>query len=336
MKTETKETPVKGALIYQPQGAAGEYAKWAINLYHGCSNGCTYCYNRRGVLSHVFGDKPELAAPIIKLREKLLNMYMKDRGITARENIYSSAVFMHGVLAAQRLILADLAKIGEDKIRKDGGIFFSFTCDPFDSYLANNNNITQWMLHTLVTSQIPVTILTKNVDWLYTEGWHRALTHHPMIEPEYAENLPHCLTIGFTITGKDELEPNAPSTEKRIEALRKLHDEYKIKTFVSLEPIIDLHSASDVIKETYKITDEIHIGAQSPIKKDRYDPKEFGCFVTAIKCIACFSKTRFQVKNSMYKQADAFGGVYRDLCVRRLDEIREIYTVKSKEENDEK
>lgn len=48
METETKETPVKGALIYQPQGAAGEYAKWAINLYHGCSNGCTYCYNRRG------------------------------------------------------------------------------------------------------------------------------------------------------------------------------------------------------------------------------------------------------------------------------------------------
>ena len=70
-------------------------------------------------MSHVFGDKPELAAPIIKLREKLLNMYMKDRGITAREKIYPSAVFMHGVLAAQRLILTDLAKIGEDKIRKD-------------------------------------------------------------------------------------------------------------------------------------------------------------------------------------------------------------------------
>ena len=335
MKTETKETPVKGALIYQPQGAAGEYAKWAINLYHGCSNGCTYCYNRRGVLSHVFGDKPELAAPIIKLREKLLNMHMKYRGITARENIYSSAVFIHGVLAAQRLILTDLAKIGEDKIRKDGGIFFSFTCDPFDSYLANNNNITQWMLHTLVTSQIPVTILTKNVDWLYTKGWELTLTRSPNAWPEYVENLPHCLTIGFTITGKDELEPNAPSTEKRIEALRKLHDEYKIKTFVSLEPIIDLHSASDVIKETYKITDEIRIGAQSPIKKDRYDPNEFVGFVTAVKCIARFSKTRFQVKNSMYKQAEAFGGVYRDLCVRRLDEIREIYKSKQKE-NDEK
>ena len=261
---------------------------------------------------------------------------MKDRGITARENIYPSAVFWNGLFAAQRLILTDIAKIGEDKIRKDGGIFFSFTCDPFDSYLANNNNITKWMLYSLVTSQIPVTILTKNVDWLYTEGWDRALTHSPMIEPEYAENLPHCLTIGFTITGKDELEPGAPSTEKRIEALRKLHDEYKIKTFVSLEPITSIHAASDVIKETYKITDEIRIGAQSPIKKDRYDPNEFGGFVTAVKCIARFSKCRFQVKNSMYKQAEAFGGVYRDLCVRRLDEIREIYKSKQKEENDEK
>ena len=335
METETKETPVKGALIYQPQGAAGEYAKWAINLYHGCSNGCTYCYNRRGVLSHVFGDKPELAAPIVKLREKLLNMYMKDRGITARENIYSSAVFIHGVLAAQRLILADLAKIGEDKIRKDGGIFFSFTCDPFDSYLDNNNNITKWMLQTLVTSQIPVTILTKNVDWLYTEGWDRALTHSPMIEPEYAENLPHCLTIGFTITGKDKLEPGAPSTEKRIEALRKLHDEYKIKTFVSLEPITSICTASEVIKKTYQITDEIRIGAQSPIKKDRYDPNEFFGFVTSVKFLACDLPCRFMVKDSMYKQAEAFGGTYRDMCIAKLDEIRKIYESKQTG-NDEK
>ena len=335
METETKETPIKGALIYQPQGAAGEYAKWAINLYHGCSNGCTYCYNRRGVLSHVFGDKPELAAPIVKLREKLLNMYMKDRGITARENIYPSAVFWYGIFAAQRLILTDLAKIGEDKIRKDGGIFFSFTCDPFDSYLDNNNNITKWMLQTLVTSQIPVTILTKNVDWLYTEGWDRALTHSPMIEPEYAENLPHCLTIGFTITGKDKLEPGAPSTEKRIEALRKLHDEYKIKTFVSLEPITSICTASEVIKKTYQITDEIRIGAQSPIKKDRYDPNEFFGFVTSVKFLACDLPCRFMVKDSMYKQAEAFGGTYRDMCIAKLDEIRKIYESKQTG-NDEK
>lgn len=323
---ETKETPVKGTLIYQPQGAAGEYAKWAINLYHGCSNGCTYCYNRRGVLSHVFGDKPELAAPIIKLREKLLHEYMKERGIAARENIYESTVFMNTVLAAKDLILTDLEKIGEDRIRKDGGIFFSFTCDPFDSCLYNNNdNILEWMLYKLVTRQIPVTILTKNVDWLYTEGWKKVLTRSPMTWPEYVENLPHCLTIGFTITGNDKLEPNAPSTEERIEALRKLHDEYRIKTFVSLEPITSIHTASEVIKKTYQIADEIRIGAQSPIKKDRYDPNEFFGFITAIKYLARDFDCRFMVKDSMYKQAETFDDTYRDMCIAILDEIREIY-----------
>ena len=191
------------------------------------------------------------------------------------------------------------------------------------------------MLQSLVTSQIPVTILTKNVDWLYTEGWDRALTHHPMIEPEYAENLPHCLTIGFTITGKDELEPNAPSTEKRIEALRKLHDEYKIKTFVSLEPIIDLHSASEVIKKTYKITDEIRIGAQSPIKKNRYNVMEFISFVVAVRSLANNLDCHFMVKDSMYKQAETFDDISCRVCVKALDEIKNIYESKQKE-NDEK
>lgn len=328
---DKEETPIKGALIYQPQGAAGEYAKWAINLYHGCSNGCTYCYNRRGVLSHVFGDKPELAAPIIKLREKRVKEYMKERGIAARENMYQSTVFLITVVAAKDLMLADLEKIGEDKIRKDGGIFFSFTCDPFDSSLVNNSNIISWMLYKLVTRQIPVTILTKNVDWLYSQGWELVLTRSHLTWPEYVENLPHCLTVGFTITGKDKLEPGAPSTEKRIEALRKLHDEYKIKTFVSLEPIIDLHTASEVIKKTYKFTDEIRIGAQSPIKKDRYDPNEFAGFIIAVKTLARGLDCRFMVKDSMYKQAETFDDAYRDMCIAKLDEIREIYNSKQKE-----
>ena len=30
--------------IYQPKGKAGEYAKYAYNVYTGCDHGCTYCY----------------------------------------------------------------------------------------------------------------------------------------------------------------------------------------------------------------------------------------------------------------------------------------------------
>lgn len=329
MKTETKETPVKGALIYQPQGAAGEYAKWAINLYHGCSNGCTYCYNRRGVLSHVFGDKPELATPIIKQRDKQLNEYLKKNNMTAHDAIPQKVIRDTTAVVALSIVAKDIIRIGEDVIREDGGIFFSFTCDPFDPDI--DMDILRMIVFVLLDRQIPATILTKNTDWLENDKWK------DFLEPDadYPDDLLRDLTIGFTITGKDKLEPNAPSTEERIEALRKLHDEYKIKTFVSLEPITSIHTASEVIKKTYQITDEIRIGTQSPIKKDRYDPPEFVGFIVAVKTLARGLYCRFMVKDSMYKQAETFEGAYRDLCVRNLDEIKKIYESKQKE-NDEK
>lgn len=325
METETNETPVKGALIYQPQGAAGEYAKWAINLYHGCSNGCTYCYNRRGVLSHVFGDKPELAAPIVKERDKYLNWYMKENSLTAHDAIPQKVIRDATDTAAIIIVAEDIMRIGEDVIREDGGIFFSFTCDPFDPDI--DADMLRMIVFVLLDRQIPVTILTKNVDWLENDKWK------DFLEPDTdcPDNLLRDLTIGFTITGKDKLEPGAPSTEERIEALRKLHDEYKIKTFVSLEPITSIHTASEVIKKTYEIADGIRIGAQSPIKKDRYDPHEFFGFITAVKFLARDLPCCFMVKDSMYKQAETFEDTYRDMCIAKLDEIREIYNSKQKE-----
>ena len=323
-------TPVKGALIYQPQGAAGEYAKWAINLYHGCSNGCIYCYNRRGVLSHVFGDKPELAAPIIRQRDKLLYEYLKKNNMTAHDAIKKGVVDHKGLMATLDLISKDLEKIGIDRIRQDGGIFFSFTCDPFDIE-ADMFILQQVVLH-LLFDRISVTILTKNVNWMQMGLWKSTLRD---LTTDYKDIARH-LTIGFTITGKDKLEPGAPSTEERIEALRELHDKYMVKTFVSLEPIKSIHTASEVIKKTYQITDEIRIGAQSPIKKDRYDSNEFFGFVTAVKFLARDLPCRFMVKDSMYKQAETFDVVSRNMCIRNLDEIREIYKSKQKAENHEK
>ena len=332
MKTETKETPVKGALIYQPQGAAGEYAKWAINLYHGCSNGCTYCYNRRGVLSHVFGDKPELAAPIIKSRDRQINYFLELKKLTAHNPIPDVVIENCTNIAIRSWIYIDTKRIGVSRLIEDGGVFMSFTCDPLDAE-DNVQNYTLYAVKRLLKYGIPATLLTKNVTWLKEDNWKKLLKEYPK---HICCSTHHALlTIGFTITGKDELEPNAPSTEKRIEALRKLHDEYKIKTFVSLEPIIDLHSASEVIKKTYKITDEIRIGAQSPIKKNRYNVMEFISFVVAVRSLANNLDCHFMVKDSMYKQAETFDDISCRVCVKALDEIKNIYESKQKE-NDEK
>lgn len=328
METEKKETPVKGALIYQPQGAAGEYAKWAINLYHGCSNGCTYCYNRRGVLSHVFSDKPELAASIVKSRDRQINYFMERKKITAHDPIPDVAIENCTNVAICSLIYNDTRRIGIFRLIEDGGVFMSFTCDPLDTD-ENAQHYTFVAAKKLLGYGIPVTLLTKNVAWLKEDSWKLLLEEYPKLI--CCQNHHALLTIGFTITGKDELEPNAPSTEKRIEALRKLHDEYKIKTFVSLEPITSIHTASEVIKKTYEIADGIRIGAQSHIKKDRYDSNEFFGFITAVKFLARDLPCCFMVKDSMYKQAETFEDTYRDMCIAKLDEIREIYNSKQKE-----
>lgn len=323
-----EETPVKGALIYQPQGAAGEYAKWAINLYHGCYNGCTYCYNRRGVLSHIFGDKPELAAPIIKSRDRQINYFLERKKLTAHDSIPDVVIENCTNVAIRSLIYNDARRIGIFRLIEDGGVFMSFTCDPLDAE-DNVQNYTLYAVKKLLKYGIPVTLLTKNVAWLKEDNWKILLEEYP--KHVCCPNHHALLTIGFTITGKDKLEPGAPSTEERIEALRELHDKYMVKTFVSLEPITSIHTASEVIKKIYQITDEIRIGAQSPIKKDRYDPNEFFGFVTAVKFLARDLHCRFMVKDSMYKQAEDFEVSYRDMCIAKLDEIREIYATKNEE-----
>ena len=52
---------INGLVIYSPKGKAGEYAENAANFYVGCSNGCTYCYLKKGRGKKVLGgDTAEL------------------------------------------------------------------------------------------------------------------------------------------------------------------------------------------------------------------------------------------------------------------------------------
>lgn len=39
---------INGRVIYSPKGKAAEYAENAANFFVGCSNGCTYCFLRKG------------------------------------------------------------------------------------------------------------------------------------------------------------------------------------------------------------------------------------------------------------------------------------------------
>jgi len=45
-------------IVYEPRGAAREYAALALNIYKGCTHGCVYCYNdgRRSRKGYFFED----------------------------------------------------------------------------------------------------------------------------------------------------------------------------------------------------------------------------------------------------------------------------------------
>lgn len=123
--------------IYQPKGKAHEYCHWACNLYNGCSNKCTYCYNRHCQAKALLGkDEPTLKAGL-QDTDHALNVFRRE---------------------------FDRCK---DKIMADGGeLFFNFVSDPFLDTTWELN--TMCIAYVLFNSKVTVRTLTKCTDKLIT------------------------------------------------------------------------------------------------------------------------------------------------------------------------
>lgn len=115
-----------GKALYQPTGKAAEYSPWAVNFYTGCSNDCEYCYCKRGVMSHVWDNKPHLKK-CFRNEEHALKVFVSE--------LFKNheAVKKHGVL-------------------------FSFTTDPL---LPETRALTWAAVTACQCVDVPVQILTK-------------------------------------------------------------------------------------------------------------------------------------------------------------------------------
>jgi len=114
----------------------------------------------------------------------------------------------------------------EVKRKKVGRVWISGVCDPYQP-LEKKYMITKRCLEILVENGWPFTVQTKS-----------SLVLRDIEILKRADDV----EVGFTITTADErirkiFEPGATSSEKRIEALAKLHSE-GIKTFAMVAPIL--------------------------------------------------------------------------------------------------
>lgn len=143
-------------------------------------------------------------------------------------------------------------------VLKKTGVFFSFTTDPM---IPETRDLTLSCINHCIYSDIPVKILTKDATFV---DYHR-------FRLNFGSNaFKEFVSIGFTLTGRDDMEPKASTNYDRIQTMRLLHEQ-GIKTWASIEPVIDWRSADIVIRRSLDCCDHYKIGLRSGIKKDYYD-----------------------------------------------------------------
>ena len=271
-----------GKAIYNPSGKAGEYSYWACNFYTGCSNGCDYCYCKKGILAKVMGGNVPVLKKCFRDEEHALEVFEKE----LKQNI--------------------------SELRKYG-LFFSFTTDPM---LVQTSTLTICAMVECVKNEIPVKILTKVADFIdlysfFIEGvnWLELA-----FQSKYGISinaLKEYVAFGFTLTGCDDREPNASTNIERIKTMEKLHDA-GFKTWASIEPVIDIPKSLAMINLSNGLCDLYKIGLMSGKRYSKTDLQAFVEMLTGM-----YPNNKFYFKDTLLSQADIARDCLPSNCVGR-------------------
>lgn len=223
-------------ILSRPKGNAEEYGRWSVNAYKGCPNGCLYCYLKKGVWSEGLGGD----TPVLK------------------EHIVSDEHAYH-------LAMAEIIE-HRDEIIRDGGLFMTFTSDPC---IPETRELMFHVTASAIEHGVPVTLLTKNAAFYQFGTLERMLKETPkmhLTDEEYKQMIKdgmmfmtwlgdlrstlvkRLVAFGWTLTGHDDLEPNADKNAYRLQTMRRMsQDGYR--TWASIEPVITFDASFDMIKQ---------------------------------------------------------------------------------------
>jgi len=152
-----------------------------------------------------------------------------------RENYFN-------IPSPRKNVLVNLEKEIKKKRPKEQ-VLLSFIGDVYCE-TEDENKTTTKALEMLLENKAPVAILTK--------GGYRCLKDIELFK-KFGDHIQLGATLTFLDEAKSfEWEPGAASPNERIETLKILHDE-NIKTFVSLEPVIEPAETLKLIEKTLEV-----------------------------------------------------------------------------------
>ena len=187
------------------------------------------------------------------------------------------------------------------------GIFFSFSTDPL---IKETRDVTKCCIIQANIRYIPVKLLTKNADFIDDDVFMSWMM---------SEDVKRTVAFGFTLTGRDDMEPNASPNQARIAAMKRLHD-MGFKTFASIEPIIDFDNSFKMIEQSAGFCDLFKIGLRSGVKKDYYKPEECAYFIGKVTGLCDRIGFKVYWKESIRKYMKALDNKDGFMCAFELSE----------------
>lgn len=197
--------------------------------------------------------------------------------------------YIHSEVKPKDNIIQELEK-QSIRFRNNKQVLLSFSGDPY-CQLNNKYQLTSKALEILLKYRIPVSILTK--------GGMRI-----MKDIEVIRNFKEGISVGTTLTFSDDIrskkhEPGATPFYERIDMLRTLKSE-GIKTWVSIEPVLNYHHSIECIKESLIHTDYYKIG-----KLNHFPDLEKGIdwpmFLLNVVTIMRTNNKKFYIKEDLLK-----------------------------------
>lgn len=178
---------------------------------------------------------------------------------------------------------------------REVGVFFSFTTDPM---IHETRDMTISSIIHCIYNDIPVKVLSKDAQFVDYErfGLHCK-----------SDSFKELVSIGFTLTGRDDMEPNASTNAARVEAMVKLK-KHGIKTWASIEPLVDWASSRNMVRASLPYCDHFKIGLRSGVKKDYYDDSEIINSISWLKHIILEAGKTVYFKESIRKRAGEIMG----------------------------